>query len=108
MRLIWPSGEVESFRKRDWTGQITLIRLNKSPVSRNGWPYAGETHAAVAAWLLAALVGRHQCGLGTRRDHAGLELRHRDHLLKQESTRRRQPEPTGSTVRAIFSSMSRS
>jgi hypothetical protein len=28
--LIWVSGEAEYFCKQDWTGQITLIRFNKS------------------------------------------------------------------------------
>ena len=43
-------------------------------------------HAAIAAKLLAPLLGRGESCLGARRDHAGLELCHRDHLLKQEST----------------------
>ena len=31
---IWGGGEAESFLSEDWTGQITLIRLNKSGFSR--------------------------------------------------------------------------
>jgi hypothetical protein len=33
--LIWVSGEAEYFLKSDWTGQISLIRLNKLSFSRN-------------------------------------------------------------------------
>jgi hypothetical protein len=54
MHLIWDKREAESFCKRDWTGQITLIRLNKSPVSRSGLRRRGACHrAALCAEPLA-------------------------------------------------------
>jgi hypothetical protein len=36
--MICPTGKLEYFSQKDWTTQITLIRLNKSPVSRIGFP----------------------------------------------------------------------
>jgi hypothetical protein len=37
--MICPTGKAEYFSQMDWTTQITLIRLNKSPFSRNGFSY---------------------------------------------------------------------
>ena len=65
-------------------------------------------HAAVAPQLLPRFLAAASAALVRDEIMPAFELGHRDHLLKQESTRRRQPEPTGSTVWAIFSRMSRS
>jgi hypothetical protein len=47
--LIWGKREEESFCNRDWTGQITLIRLNKSPASRMELLRRGACHRAATA-----------------------------------------------------------
>jgi hypothetical protein len=36
IKLICPTATAEYFRKRDWTGQITLKGLDKSAFWRNG------------------------------------------------------------------------
>jgi hypothetical protein len=36
VKMICPTGKAEYFSQEDWTTQITLIRLNKSVVSRKG------------------------------------------------------------------------
>jgi len=41
--MICPTGIAEYFSREDWTTQITLIRLNKSSVSRNGFA-SSRTH----------------------------------------------------------------
>jgi hypothetical protein len=35
--MICPTAKAQYFSQKDWTTQITLIRLNKSAVSRNGF-----------------------------------------------------------------------
>jgi hypothetical protein len=54
MQLIWVRREGKSFCKRDWTGQISLIRFNKSPCFINPLKVPG-LHAA-----LPGQVRRHQ------------------------------------------------
>ena len=46
VEMICPTGKAEYFSQKDWTTQITLIRLDKSPVSRNGLRRRGACHRA--------------------------------------------------------------
>jgi hypothetical protein len=46
VEMICPTLKAEYFSQKDWTTQITLIRLNKSPVSRNGLRRRGACHRA--------------------------------------------------------------
>jgi hypothetical protein len=43
MHLIWAKREGKYFCNREWTGQIRLIRLNKSAFCENPWSLAGES-----------------------------------------------------------------
>ena len=42
MPLIWAKREAEYFCAKDWTGQISLIRLDKFDFTRNGAAWRSE------------------------------------------------------------------
>jgi hypothetical protein len=67
IRLICVSEKQKYFFERDWTGQISLIQLNKFDFARNSkrWATACKTARRVNRHRRAALTNRDVCAAAT-------------------------------------------
>jgi hypothetical protein len=55
VKMICPTRKAQYFSQTDWTAQITLIRLHKSTVSRNG--FSSSRGLSSRAFVPSPLVG---------------------------------------------------